>query len=85
VGSKEGWTPSTFVSSRQSRQKDGTIAAQQKPEDFMDEEDLREAEDARGLATSENFAGFGLTEHDSVRTTGLIDILRPTGETIARD
>ena len=48
----------------------------------MDEEDLREAEDARNLTTSENFAGFGLTEHDSVRTTGLIDILRPTGETI---
>ncbi|KAF7345375.1 G-patch domain [Mycena venus] len=43
VGSKEGWTPSTFVSSRSDR-------AQKKasrPEDFMDEEDLQELRDGR--------------------------------------
>lgn len=74
--------PSTFVSSRQSRQKDGTTAAQQKPEDFMDEEDLREADEARDLATSEGFAGFGSTEQDPGRAAGLMDILRPTGETV---
>ncbi|KAJ3513108.1 hypothetical protein NMY22_g15139 [Coprinellus aureogranulatus] len=38
VGSKEGWTPSTFVSSRNDRAK----AKVAKPEDFMDEEDLQE-------------------------------------------
>lgn len=38
VGSKEGWAPSTFVSSR--NQKVGTHNA--RPEDFMDEEDLGE-------------------------------------------
>ncbi|KAI6006679.1 hypothetical protein F5J12DRAFT_905697 [Pisolithus orientalis] len=38
VGSKEGWTPSTFISSRTDRAK-GRVA---RPEDFMDEEDLAE-------------------------------------------
>ncbi|EIW75240.1 hypothetical protein CONPUDRAFT_147355 [Coniophora puteana RWD-64-598 SS2] len=36
VGSKEGWAPSTFVSSRSDRAK----GHQARPEDFMDEEDL---------------------------------------------
>ncbi|EXJ82061.1 hypothetical protein A1O1_08130 [Capronia coronata CBS 617.96] len=80
VGSKEGWTPSTFVSSRQNRFKDGKKPTQ-KPEDFMDEEDLREAEEARSLNVSEDFAGFG-TEHDSVRKTATIDLFRPLDETI---
>uniref|UniRef100_A0A674ML30 G patch domain-containing protein n=1 Tax=Takifugu rubripes TaxID=31033 RepID=A0A674ML30_TAKRU len=34
VGSKEGWTPSTFVSSRQQKAE----ARPARPEDFMDEE-----------------------------------------------
>jgi hypothetical protein len=34
VGSKEGWAPSTFVSSRAQR-----ANRQQRPEDFMDDED----------------------------------------------
>ncbi|NXS08770.1 GPTC1 protein, partial [Neodrepanis coruscans] len=38
VGTKEGWTPSAFVSSRQKRA-DRTVLG---PEDFMDEEDLSE-------------------------------------------
>uniref|UniRef100_A0A8C8ZMR0 G-patch domain containing 1 n=1 Tax=Prolemur simus TaxID=1328070 RepID=A0A8C8ZMR0_PROSS len=36
VGSKEGWTPSTFVSSRQNRADKSVLG----PEDFMDEEIL---------------------------------------------
>lgn len=48
----------------------------------MDEEDLREAEEARNLATTDDFAGFGSTEQDTVRAAGLMDIPRPTGETI---
>ncbi|KAL2891721.1 G patch domain-containing protein 1 -like protein [Ceratocystis lukuohia] len=43
VGSKEGWTPSAFLSSRTSRAEAANIQAQkptQKPEDFMDEEDM---------------------------------------------
>ncbi|KAJ7663790.1 hypothetical protein DFH06DRAFT_1295824 [Mycena polygramma] len=45
VGSKEGWTPSTFVSSRGDRSKKKAA----RPEDFMDEEDLQELRDGRDL------------------------------------
>ncbi|OAP54458.1 hypothetical protein AYL99_11559 [Fonsecaea erecta] len=81
VGSKEGWTPSSFVSSRQNRAKAVQNLPQQKPEDFMDEEDFREAEESRTLNTSSEFAGFG-TEHDVMRKTATIDIFRPLDETI---
>ncbi|KAL1678877.1 hypothetical protein EV122DRAFT_264169 [Schizophyllum commune] len=43
VGSKEGWTPSTFVSSRKDR---GKVKAA-RPEDFMDEEDMQDLRDSR--------------------------------------
>ncbi|KAI1630245.1 hypothetical protein EDD37DRAFT_557589 [Exophiala viscosa] len=81
VGSKEGWAPSSFVSSRQNRAKDGSKPTQQRAEDFMDEEDLREAEEARTLGTSDEFAGFG-TEQDAMRRSAAIDIFRPMEETI---
>ncbi|KAI5895592.1 uncharacterized protein SCHCODRAFT_02699468 [Schizophyllum commune H4-8] len=45
VGSKEGWTPSTFVSSRKDR---GKVKAA-RPEDFMDEEDMQDLRDSRKL------------------------------------
>ncbi|KAJ5902162.1 hypothetical protein N7495_002690 [Penicillium taxi] len=82
VGSKEGWTPSTFVSSRQNRARDAKQATQQRPEDFMDEEDLREQEEAQKLQTSDEFAAFGSTETDTTRRAGLLDILMPGGETM---
>ncbi|RMZ86766.1 hypothetical protein DV736_g6006, partial [Chaetothyriales sp. CBS 134916] len=80
VGSKEGWAPSSFVSSRQQRAKDGREQRQQRREDFMDEEDLREAEESKQLSIADGFAGFG-TEHDERRRAGLKDIFRPVGET----
>ncbi|OQV04308.1 hypothetical protein CLAIMM_09214 [Cladophialophora immunda] len=80
-GSKEGWTPSSFVSSRQNRAKAAQTGRQQRPEDFMDEEDYREAEESQTLNTSSEFAGFG-TEHDAMRKTAAIDLLRPLNETI---
>ncbi|KAL1759798.1 hypothetical protein FB107DRAFT_270824 [Schizophyllum commune] len=43
VGSKEGWTPSTFVSSRKDR---GKVKAA-RPEDFMDEEDMQDLRESR--------------------------------------
>ncbi|KAI4876812.1 hypothetical protein NFI96_013201 [Prochilodus magdalenae] len=53
VGSKEGWTPSTFVSSRQ--QKADRQSA--RPEDFMDEEDFGEHGIApREITTTDDFA-----------------------------
>ncbi|QGA15342.1 hypothetical protein EYB26_002999 [Talaromyces marneffei] len=79
VGSKEGWTPSTFVSSRQNRAKD---RKQQKIEDFMDEEDIREAEESKQLHTSEDFAGFGSTQSQAIGRRGIIDLLKPEGETM---
>ncbi|GLI73874.1 hypothetical protein PoHVEF18_002105 [Penicillium ochrochloron] len=82
VGSKEGWTPATFVSSRQNRARDAKKTTQQRPEDFMDEEDLREQEESRTLQTTEGFAGFGLTDADATRRAGLIDLLKTTGETM---
>ncbi|KAI9036417.1 putative G-patch domain protein [Aspergillus affinis] len=79
VGSKEGWAPTAFVSSRQNRAKP---AQQQRPEDFMDEDDIREAEEARNLETSNDFAGFGSTEADATRRGGLMDLLKTSGETM---
>ncbi|KAL1653487.1 hypothetical protein SLS61_003997 [Didymella pomorum] len=59
VGSKEGWTPKTFVSSRSTRNKDQAAAPAQRAEDFMDEEDLAEAAETRQLETAQNFVGIG--------------------------
>lgn len=81
VGSKEGWAPSTFVSSRSNRKKDAA-PAQQKPEDFMDEEDLAEAEEARKLQTAEIFAGLGLTAEERTPHDSLMDVFKTTGETM---
>ena len=54
VGTKEGWTPSTFKSSRSSRIMNE--ANTQKPEDFMDEEDFSEYGIApRKFMTRESF------------------------------
>ncbi|KAK4232533.1 hypothetical protein QBC38DRAFT_439009 [Podospora fimiseda] len=82
VGSKEGWTPSTFVSSRTNRRKDDKNAAQQRPEDFMDEEDLADAEEERRIQTKAAFAGLGSTENDASRISGLMGLFRAGGETM---
>ncbi|XP_036886644.1 G patch domain-containing protein 1 isoform X3 [Sturnira hondurensis] len=53
VGSKEGWTPSSFVSSRQNRADKSVLG----PEDFMDEEDLSEFGIApKVIVTTDDFA-----------------------------
>uniref|UniRef100_A0A672ZEE3 G patch domain containing 1 n=1 Tax=Sphaeramia orbicularis TaxID=375764 RepID=A0A672ZEE3_9TELE len=53
VGSKEGWTPSTFVSSRQQKAEKHNA----RPEDFMDEEDFSEHGIApREITTSQEFS-----------------------------
>ncbi|KAI1121273.1 hypothetical protein F5Y10DRAFT_256663 [Nemania abortiva] len=80
VGSKEGWTPSTFVSSRANRHKDEAKTSQQRIEDFMDEEDLADAAEAEKLQTAQGFAGLGSTEEDGVRRGGLADLFRDQGE-----
>uniref|UniRef100_A0A672QTC9 G-patch domain-containing protein n=1 Tax=Sinocyclocheilus grahami TaxID=75366 RepID=A0A672QTC9_SINGR len=53
VGSQEGWTPSTFVSSRQQKAEKPNI----RPEDFMDEEDFSEHGIApREIVPTDDFA-----------------------------
>lgn len=59
VGSKEGWTPQTFVSSRSLRAKREEGKEAQRVEDFMDEEDLAEREESVKLETQGGFAGLG--------------------------
>jgi len=59
VGSKEGWVPKTFVSSRANRIKDRSNGHPQRAEDFMDEEDIAQAAETRQLETAQNFAGIG--------------------------
>lgn len=59
VGSKEGWAPKTFVSSRANRIKDQSTGQAQRAEDFMDEEDLAAAAESRQLETAQAFAGIG--------------------------
>jgi len=81
VGSKEGWTPSTFVSSRSNRKKDAP-PTQQNPEDFMDEEDMAEAEEARKLQTTDTFAGLGSTINETSQHDSFMDILKTSGETM---
>ena len=81
VGSKEGWTPSAFVSSRSNRNKDGP-RTQQRAEDFMDEDDMAEAEEAKKLQTTDTFAGFGTTSENAATSDSFMDLLSPTGETM---
>ncbi|WRT69506.1 uncharacterized protein IL334_006492 [Kwoniella shivajii] len=61
VGSKEGWTPSTFKSSRSNR-----ANKVQRAEDFMDEEDLQQLKDDRKLENTDIFKndGFGGTKEE---------------------
>ena len=89
VGSKEGWTPSTFVSSRKDKKVSGEPTAnappqqQQRLEDFMDEEDIANAEESKKLQTSDTFAGFGSAAGEAAKSNDdLMGIFKPTGETM---
>ena len=48
----------------------------------MDEEDLADAEKARQVSTKESFSGLGSTEEDVARRATVMDLLRPSGETV---
>ncbi|KAJ8092958.1 hypothetical protein PM082_011278 [Marasmius tenuissimus] len=64
VGSKEGWTPSAFVSSRNDRAKNKKTRV----EDFMDEDDLREMQEDRKLVdTTEEMDLMGGTQAELIR------------------
>ncbi|PNS19956.1 G patch domain-containing protein 1 isoform C [Sphaceloma murrayae] len=82
VGSKEGWTPSTFVSSRTNRHKDAVKPAEQRAEDFMDEEDLADLQESQKLETQGGYAGLGSTEQDGQRRGLISDLLRDPNDTM---
>ncbi|KAH8731095.1 hypothetical protein GQ44DRAFT_373636 [Phaeosphaeriaceae sp. PMI808] len=80
VGSKEGWTPQTFVSSRANRKNDQPHGPSQRAEDFMDEEDLAQAAESRQLETTQAFAGIG--ESGPANDNGLFGIFLTQEETM---
>lgn len=80
VGSKEGWTPKTFVSSRANRNKDQPNGPTQRAEDFMDEEDLAAAAESRQLETAQAFAGIG--EADQAINDGMFGLFLSQEETM---
>lgn len=81
VGSKEGWAPSTFVSSRANRAKDGKDGKQQRAEDFMDEEDLAEQVETQKLETQGAFAGLGGGNGGDSAKGMFSDMFKPTSDT----
>ncbi|XP_073515863.1 G patch domain-containing protein 1 [Phyllobates terribilis] len=82
VGSKEGWTPSTFVSSRQGKSE----KLVSRPEDFMDDEDLGEFGIApKEILTTDDFAS---KTKDRIREKAreLVSVTAPIpGATILED
>ncbi|KAK4057752.1 hypothetical protein OIO90_001400 [Microbotryomycetes sp. JL221] len=70
VGSKEGWTPSTFKSSRSNRAQSGKQDVQDAARAFMDEEDLAELESSRKLETAAGYSS-GPSKQDYDPLTGL--------------
>ncbi|KAG0044028.1 hypothetical protein BGZ83_010736 [Gryganskiella cystojenkinii] len=60
VGSKEGWTPSEFVSSRNKRSEKKLL----RPEDFMDEEDKQLMADSSRLVAKDDFDTLGSTQKE---------------------
>lgn len=81
VGSKEGWAPTTFVSSRTNRAKDGKDGRQQRAEDFMDEEDLAAQSETQKLETQGDFAGLGAGNGGTSLKGMFSDMFKPTGST----
>ncbi|KAJ3022865.1 hypothetical protein HKX48_005066 [Thoreauomyces humboldtii] len=75
VGSKEGWAPSQFVSSRSSRFNAHNAA---KPEDFMDDEDLDDINGGKKIAATEEFDLLGGTAKELARKRAAISTA--TGE-----
>ncbi|CAI2170542.1 14050_t:CDS:2 [Funneliformis geosporum] len=78
VGSKEGWSPSTFVSSRKNR----TDRKDFKPEDFMDEEDLEELLKNQEVVATDEFDSFGSTERELEKKRMLASSMEASGSVL---
>nr|VWP02234.1 Extracellular lipase (EC [Ganoderma boninense] len=79
VGSKEGWTPATFVSSRNDRAKKKAA----RPEDFMDEEDLAEFRESQKLVDEHEEMDFGGTAAEKGKQAGVADDQDPIASVLA--
>lgn len=79
VGSKEGWAPSTFKSSRQNK-----TSFQQNVEDFMDEEDLDERKQAQGqrIKTAEAYDPLMGNSSQQVAPSKFESLIKPSSERI---
>lgn len=75
VGSKEGWAPSTFRSSRKDKEKrvGGSGAMGSRLEDFMDEEDLEAFREGRGALSSTQT--YGMEQPPKRERDPLMDML----------
>ncbi|KAK1981955.1 hypothetical protein LZ30DRAFT_749674 [Colletotrichum cereale] len=82
VGSKEGWTPSTFVSSRTNRRTTNLDTAHHRPEDYMDDEDLADAAAAQQIQTTNPFAALGASGQGECHPGGLAGLIRTQGDTM---
>ncbi|QRW02697.1 G patch domain-containing protein 1 [Ceratobasidium sp. AG-Ba] len=77
VGSKEGWAPATFKSSRTNRASQKAA----RPEDFMDEEDLAELRDSQKLVdTTEPSSSFAPPQDTSDIASALQSLTLPTSD-----
>ena len=83
VGTKEGWQPSTFVSSRSKKMEQRA----QRPEDFMDEEDIGEFGIApKRITTKEKFSVSDREPQSRKRVVEADDALRVIpGEPVLQD
>lgn len=72
------------MSSRSDKRKPDDKNNTQRPEDFMDEEDLADAVEAQTLQTSNSYSGLGTTEGDEKRRGLLMDILRSDEDTVGQ-
>ena len=83
VGTKEGWQPSTFVSSRSKKMEQRA----QRPEDFMDEEDIGEFGIApKRITTKEKFSVLDREPQSRKRVVEADDALRVIpGEPVLQD
>lgn len=81
VGSKEGWAPSQFRSSRENRHEADAGRLQNLPQDFMDEEDLVDAAESQKLGTSQSFTGVGNRHDDSLLADKFMGLLHVKSDT----
>ncbi|KDN69512.1 hypothetical protein CSUB01_09088 [Colletotrichum sublineola] len=82
VGSKEGWTPSTFVSSRTDRRTTSLDTPHHRPEDYMDDEDLADAAAAQQIRTTDPFAALGASGQGGCHPGALAGLIRIHGDTM---